>query len=204
MQALTVLRLMIRRLLIAIALVGAVAVRADDSFSKSLSAEDFKAAGLDKLSPGELSRLDALVRGQQAGAVIKATQETQVKVEAKVREQVQAEDRAAAQKQASTGLIDRVKVLLKPGTEIDYTTLDATLPPGYSGWHRGSLLTLTNGQQWVVTETGSDYTNPTGKPVHVRIVPSTMGGFFMEIEGGGRVRVKFLGNLAPAAQAPQR
>jgi len=189
---------MIHRMALALALVFAASARAQESFTKGLSPADFQAAGLSKLSPDELARLDALVRGQQAGAVSKATEETTKKVEATVREKVQAEDRAAAAKQASAGLIDRVKVILKPGTEIDYTTLDAVLIPGFSGWRTGSVLTLTNGQQWTVVEKGEDYETPTGKPVHVRIAPGSMGSFFMEIEDGGRVRVKFRGNVTPA------
>lgn len=145
---------MIHRMALALALVFAASARAQESFTKGLSPADFQAAGLSKLSPDELARLDALVRGQQAGAVSKATEETTKKVEATVREKVQAEDRAAAAKQASAGLIDRVKVILKPGTEIDYTTLDAVLIPGFSGWRTGSVLTLTNGQQWIVVEKG--------------------------------------------------
>ncbi len=187
-----------RSLILALALMLAVSARAQDSFTRSLPLADFQAAGLGKLSPDELSRLDALVRGRQAGAVSKATEETTRKVEATVREQVHAEDRAAAQGQASAGIIDRMKVILKPGTEVDYTTLDAMIPSGYSGWHTGSVFTLTNGQQWTVTESGEDYTTPTGRPVRVKIIPGSMGSFFMEIEGAGRVRVKFRGNVNPS------
>jgi hypothetical protein len=135
------------------------------------------------------------VRGQQKGAVAKATEETAKAVAAKVR----AEDSAAAQKQASSAsIVEKMKVVLRPGTEVSYTTLDATLVPGYSGWQRGTVLTLTNGQQWVVTESGRDYSTPTGKPVRVHIVPGSMGSFFMEIEDGGRPRVKFLEKHQPA------
>lgn len=195
---------MIHRLTLALALVLGVSARAQESFTKGLSPEDFQAAGLSKLSPDELARLDALVRGQQAGAVSQATEETKKTVEATVREKVHAEDRAAAQKQASAGFIDRVKVILKPGTEIDYTTLDAMLVPGYSGWRKGTVFTLTNGQMWTATDSGGDYTTPTGKPVPVRIEPGSMGSFFLYIEGGGRVRVKFLGNLSVPQADPVR
>jgi hypothetical protein len=194
---------MIKRLTLVLALTCAVSARADDSFTQGLSPADFQAAGLGKLTAGELARLDALVRGQQAGAVTKATEETQKKVEVAVRAQVQAEDRASARKEAaSPSFIDKFKVVLKPGTEVDYTTLDAALIPGYSGWRKGTVLTLTNGQQWVVTEDGQDYETPTGKPVPVRILPGSMGSFFMEIEKGGRMRVKFRGNVSVPQESP--
>jgi len=204
---------MLARLYLVCAVLCGGAVRADDAFTKGLSPADFKAAGLDKLSPEELARLDALVKAKQTGAVARATEETTKAVRAEttkavteqVRQQVQAEARGGAQKQAApSGFIDRMKVVLKPGTEIEYTTLDAVLARPFDGWQNGTILTLTNGQRWAVTEHDDYYTTPTGKPVHVKIVPGSLGGFFMEIEGGGRPRVRFLGTIAvpQAAQPP--
>lgn len=184
---------MMKRLLpIVLFLACAAWARAEDSFTRGLSPADFQAAGLSKLSPEELARLDALVAGNREGAVARATEETKKAVTETVRK----EERAAAKKEsAAAALVDRFKVVLKPGTEIDYTTLDATLPAGYSGWEKGQVLTLTNGQQWTVVQDGGDYETPTGKPVPVRIVPGSMGSFFMEIEHGGRVRVRFRGTI---------
>jgi hypothetical protein len=204
---------MIPRLALILAALLAVAARADDSFTKGLSPDDFKAAGLDKLTAGELAKLDALVRGEKTGAAARATEETTKAVTAKVtetvtaavRQQVQAESKKAAQKAAaSASIIDRMKVVLKPGTEIEYTTLDAVLVGPFHGWEKGTILTLTNGQRWVVSDDGRYWVASTDKPVHVRIVPGMMGSFFMEIEHGGRPRVKFLGNAAaaPAARPP--
>src|SRR5438552_8537994 len=44
-------------------------VRAEESFSKSVPAEKFSAAGLGKLSAEELGQLDALVRDYKAGVL---------------------------------------------------------------------------------------------------------------------------------------
>jgi hypothetical protein len=196
---------MFPRLLLILAFLCAGAARADDSFTKGLSPEEFQAAGLGKLTPDELARLDALVRGAKVGAATKAAEETAKVVTAKVtqqvRQQVQEENRKA--EAASPGIIERMRVILKPGTEIDYTTLDATLVPGFDGYRSGTVLMLTNGQMWVVTGTDSDWVTPTNKPVHVRIVPGSMGSFFMEIEGSGRPRVKYLGSTTPSAEAAQ-
>lgn len=216
---------MISRALLALSLAVALAAsaRADDSFTQSLSPADFKAAGLDKLTPEQLAKLDALVRGEKAGAVAKATEETTQVVTAKVtevvtakvteavtakvaetvREQVKAEDETAARKKAaSAGFLDRFKVVLKPGTEIEYSTLDAQLVPGFRGWEKDAILTLTNGQRWVVTDDGRFWAPRSATPVHVRIVPGMMGSFFMEIEKGGRPRVRFMGNAAAQPPAP--
>ena len=84
---------MTSRLILVLSLLCVAAARADEPFTKALSPEDFAAAGLGKLSPEELARLDALVAGKQSGAVAKATEDTTKKVAATVREQVKAEAR---------------------------------------------------------------------------------------------------------------
>jgi hypothetical protein len=190
---------MMPRLTLFLALACAAALRADDSFTKTLSPADFQAAGLGKLTPDELARLDLLVRGQQTGAVAKATAETTQKVALSVREQVQAEER---KKQAS-GILEKMKVMLKPGTEIEYSTLDSTLVEIHEidFGRGGAVFTLANGQRWR-TDDNDDWPSVKGKPVRVRIIPGSMGSFFMDIERGGRPRVRFAGNTAPVQASP--
>jgi hypothetical protein len=193
---------MLPRLTLFLALALAPAAVAQDSFTKSLSPADFQAAGLNKLTPAELAALDALVQGKQTGAVAKAKEETKIEttkvVTEQVRQQVKAEDFQEAQKKekaSSAGIIERLKVVLKPGTEIAYTTLDAKIVPPFRGWEKGTVFTLTNGQRWVVSDDGAYWSPRKDTPVPVRIEPGALGSFFMEIEKGGRPRVKFLDNL---------
>jgi hypothetical protein len=201
---------MFPRLILILAILCVGTVRADDSFTKALTPEDFQAAGLNKLTPDELAKLDALIRGEKAGAVAKAKEETAkvvtatvtatvtAQVAASVRQEVQAEDKKAAEKKAaSASILERMKVVLKPGTEIEYTTLDAELVPPFHGWEKDTILRLTNGQRWLVVDDTRYWASLTYKPVHVRVVPGVMGGFFMEIENGGRPKVRFLGNSTP-------
>lgn len=192
------------RLACILALACATTALADDaSFTKSLSPQDFSAAGLDKLTPAELSALDALVHARQEGAVAVAKDTTAKEVATATRVQVQAEDQKAAEKKASEGFIDKMKVILKPGTEIGYTTLDSTILLPFDGYEVGTVFTLSNGQRWQVLDS-SDYEGPAKEPVRVHIVPGSMGSFFMEIEHGGRPRVKFVGNVLaiPAKTSP--
>lgn len=73
---------------------------ADEKFSTSVPAGEFSAAGLAKLSPEELARLDALVRDFKSGALAKAQREAaaaakaQADAEAKTA-RVEAEAKAA-------------------------------------------------------------------------------------------------------------
>jgi hypothetical protein len=190
---------MISRLTLFLALAGGTLLRADDSFTKTLSPADFQAAGLGKLTPEELSRLDQLIRGQQTGAVAKATAETTKKVALSVREEVQAEER----KKQSAGILERMKVMLKPGTEIEYSTLDSTLVAvqDINFGKGGAVFTLANGQRWR-TDDDDVWPNVKKRTIHVRIIPGSMGSFFMEIEHGGRPRVRFAGSTAPVQTAP--
>jgi hypothetical protein len=93
--------------------------------------------------------------------------------------------------------------MLKPGTEIEYTTLDSTLVAVQElrFGKDGAVFTLANGQRWV-TAVDDDWPDPKARTVHVRVVPGSMGSFFLDIEHGGRPRVKFAGNAAPAPAAP--
>jgi hypothetical protein len=212
----------LKRLSLILVLALAAVLRADDSFTKALSPDDFKAAGLDKLTPEELAKLDALIRGEKTVAVAKATEETTQVVTAKVtaqvtaqvsqqvaqqvaaqvtekvRKEVQAEDK---KKEASEGFLSKMKkVVISPGTEIQYTDLDVEIVPGFHGWEKDTIFTLTNGQQWVVTDDERYWADRKDKPVKARIEPGILGSFFMNIDGGGRPKVKFLRNL-PGSQA---
>jgi hypothetical protein len=209
---------MLPRLSLILAVACAATAYGQDSFTKSLSPADFQAAGLNKLTPEELAALDALVLGRQTGAVAKAKEETKIETTKVVTEQVRqqvtqqvtlqvtqkvkAEDQQAEQKKPmSTEIIEKLKVVLKPGTQIEYTTLDAEILPPFNGWEKGTVFTLTNGQRWVVTDDGQYWSPRKTTPVHARIEPGALSAFFMEIDKGGRPRVKFLDNVPVAAPA---
>lgn len=195
---------MTTRLTCLLALAFVSPVLADDTpFTKGLSPADFAAAGLGKLTPEELAALDALVQARESGAVAVAKDETTKQVTQAVRREVKAEDKQEAQKQAPAGFLDRMKVLLKPGTEIEYSTLESAIVPPFDGYDPGSVLTLVNGQRWKVVDGSSDYRKKVLTPVPVKIIPGSMGGFFMQIAGSGRPKVKYVGSeLAIPAATP--
>ncbi len=196
---------------------------AEEAFSRAVRAEDFSAAGLAKLSPDELARLDALVRDYQSGALAAARREAAVAAAARVMAEAQAaraegetqaakaEARQAASARAQAarvapvqadaakaekaegGLLARAKVLLTPGTEIEYATVESRLAGKFTGWEGRAVLTLENGQRWQIANGGSYMTPPLASP-KVTIVPANLGGFWMTIEGvASRVKVLPLG-----------
>ncbi|MBL9203047.1 MAG: hypothetical protein JNL39_21240 [Opitutaceae bacterium] len=141
-----------KRMLVAVALGAAAsmgATAAEEKFSKTIPAADFSAAGLAKLSAEELARLDALIRDYKSGALAAAQREAAVAAEGKARAEAKAaraeeEARAtklaadakaraaeeAAAKKAETSLLARAKVLLTPGTQIDYAAAESRIAGG--------------------------------------------------------------------------
>ncbi len=96
---------------------------------------------------------------------------------------------AARAKKAEAGLLARAKVLLTPGTEIEYATVESRIAGDFMGWEGRAVLTLENGQRWQIANGGLYSTPPVPSPA-VKIVPAATGGFWMTIAGVAmRVRV---------------
>lgn len=161
---------------------------AEENFSKAVRAEDFSAAGLTKLTPAELARLDALVRDYQSGALMAAQREVEAETQAARAETTRAKEGFVG------GLLAKAKVVLTPGTEVEYTSVDTQLPGDFRGWSPGTVFALANGQHWQVTDSSTYGTPPEPGPRKVRIVPGALGSFFLEIEGvRQKPRVTFVG-----------
>jgi hypothetical protein len=171
---------------------GAGPVRAaEGDFSQAIGRADFSAAGLEKLSPAELAKLDALVRDYSSGALeaarreVVAADEARVAAEAKAA-RVEAETRAAkaesAAKKNEPGLLGRAKVLLTPGTQIEYAAIESRIAGQFAGWEKRTVFRLENGQQWRVVSEGNYYASPVPGP-KVKIEPAATGGFWMAIDG---------------------
>ena len=140
-------------------LLGLVALRsAEPAFSGAVSPGDFAAAGLGRLTPAELARLDALVRDYRSGALERARRE------------------------AEGGLLARAKVLLTPGTQVEYSTVESRLVGDFLGWEGRTLFTLENGQRWQ-SAGEAVYISPPIRSPAVRIVPGALGSFWLVVEG---------------------
>lgn len=182
------------------------ALAAEENFSQSVPPADFTAAGLSKLSPEELRRLDALVRDYKSGALEAARREASAAAEARVKAEAavakaEAAARAEAERaaraeakarvaqseerkggDADRSLLRRAKVLLTPGTQIEYTTVDAKIVGEFSGWRPKMIFTLDNGQRWQVIG-GDSYVVSSEPGPKVKIVPGALGTFWMHVEG---------------------
>lgn len=187
-------------------LIQASSLAAEPPFTRQLSPEDFASAGLKELTPAERERLDALIArrkrrpfpsesGKQAGPKRTSSRRDQ--------------GRRAAAKAAALAALPKPtpapaapaapragwlsKVTLKPGTAVEYETVETALVGDFSGWSVGTLFTLSNGQRWRVVN-GSYVAPKDSTPRKVRIVPGVLGSFFLDIEGiRSRPKVAFAG-----------
>ena len=131
---------------------------------QAMSAEEFKAAGLDKLSAGELARLNAWLNRRVA-------------------EQAEAAVAAAAEQAREEGrkeVIEKNRGFFHFGKS---EPIEAAIVGEFRGFGRGRTYVLDNGQEWKQLDdaslAGVWRTDP-----KVRIKPSVMGNaWYMQIEG---------------------
>ena len=159
----------IHALLLAILLALPALAGAQDAppLQQAMSAEEFKAAGLDKLSAEELARLNAWldrrVEQQATAAVAAAVQQ--------VREQAREEGRKE--------VVEKNRGFFHFGSE---EPIEASVVGEFTGFGSRKRYTLDNGQVWEQTDgatlAGVRRTNP-----KVRIKPGVLGAWWMRIDG---------------------
>jgi hypothetical protein len=123
-----------------------------------MSAQEFKAAGLDKLSPQELSALNGWLQG-------KVAKETAVALE-KAKEE------------------GRQEVIVKNRGFFDFGSqepIESTLVGEFTGFSKGRRYVLANGQEWEQTEPASLSSVRRSAP-KVKITPGFMGVWYMQID----------------------
>jgi hypothetical protein len=126
---------------------------------QQMSAEEFKAAGLDKLSAQELAALNAWLQrkvGQETAKVAETAKEA-----------------------------DRKEVVEKNRGFFDFGSAEAiesAIVGEFRGFSKGGTYTLQNGQVWEQTDTASLACVRKTDP-KVTIKPGMLGVWFMKIEG---------------------
>ena len=181
-------------------LVAALAVlaglhAAEEKFSRSIRPGDFSAAGLGKLTPEEIAQLDRLVGDYKSGALERARRDAAAAETRAAQAEAKAVAAAAAAKEKADdragggSLLSKAKVLLTPGTEIEYTTVESRLVGEFRGWQGRTIFNLENGQRWQSTGTDT-YVQP--RPLlnpAVKITPGMLGTFWLTVDGV-KARVK--------------
>jgi len=134
---------------------------------QQMSPAEFKAAGLDKLSPTELAALNGWLQGKVAA------------VTADVREQVREQVREEAREEG------RQEVIVKNRGFFDFGSKEpivSTLEGEFRGFGKGRRYVLANKQEWEqsddATLSGVRRTNP-----EVSITPGVAGVWYMQVKG---------------------
>jgi len=174
-------------------IVLAVIAKADPEFTKSLSAEDVANAGLQKLTPAELARLDGLVQRYKTGQMADSHPQNEAKADEtviKTKEGGGMVANAPVDKQPSwfTALIAINHAGERPDKE---EPLKSRLVGDFDGWNGRSIFKLENGTRWLQQNKTETYIYaPTLHSPKVKITPASIRGFWLEIEGVNlRVRV---------------
>ena len=202
-----------RCLLIYGLLVLAITARAETDFIKNLPAEDFTSAGLQKLDPQELARLEALFQRFKSGEVTAVRHQAEVTVQAskaeaekkivaaelKVREAVEKANAAMTKVQEAEAKVAAApapaknqprwyKALLTLNRASEKPEkeepLKSRLIGDFSGWTGGTIFSLENGTRWIQQNRSDTYVySPVLHSPKVKIAPASIKGFWLEIEG---------------------
>lgn len=185
-------------------------LRADEPFSRRMTPEEFRAAGLDKLSPEQLARLDGLfgkygaggplvattpppaVAARQAEIEAAATKQAAVRVaeaEARTRkaEQEAATARAdataakAEQKKSEDNFLTKAKkVLITPGTKVEVAAIETTIDGAFTGWNERTVWRMADGTLWRVSNQPEPIEAERVLNPKVRIYAAALSGYWLE------------------------
>ncbi len=132
------------------------------SLEERMSSSDFKAAGLDKLSPEELARLNTFIRSEVDARTSQAH-------EAGAREQNKDD---AGRIGFSDYHGDRDEIV-------------STIPGTFRGWNGGAVFKLENGQVWRQSDPASHLVGIHLENPVVHIKPGLISGWTLQVEGYG-------------------
>ena len=194
-------------------LVLAVMARAEADFLKTLPADEFAAAGLQKLTPEELARLEALFQRFKTGEVTEVRQQAEARALAS---QQEAEKKIVAAEMKAQEAVEKANAAITKAKEAEakaaaepapaknqprwYTALltlhraaakpekeepfQSQLLGNFSGWTGNTVFTLENGTRWVQQNKSDTYIySPVLHSPKVKITPAAIRGFWLEIEG---------------------
>jgi hypothetical protein len=205
-----------RRLLAAgflFTVLASVVLAEDAPFTQTIGTDDMAATGLDKLTPAQLSRLDALVSAYKSGELESARKSAEDALAAKKAAEAEAkaakadavatkQAAAAATKEAkaevqeikrtSLGFFSKAKIMLMPGTKVEYAVVYSTIPGKFEGWEGLQVFHLANGQTWQIANNGPGYYTQK-QDIAVEVSPSELGGYWMRFPSlDQQVRVRLL------------
>ena len=156
-------RMLLVSLVLSAALAGSALAQSFSSVEERMTEAEFKAAGLDKLSPEELAALNAFIAAETG--------------------------KVASTLPAATPVADNRGFSRPSGPD---GAISSSISGEFRGWSQGSRFTLDNGQVWQVADSTARLRVKIEDP-KVIIEPGALGAWFMKVEGyNARAAVKRL------------
>lgn len=152
----------------------ATAEKPKKSLEETMRPEEFKAAGLDKLSEDELQHLDAYLQGYRESAKKKAAQQAQ----AQAQDEIKKANEKADQAQKETAVAKKEAASSRTKLDALVSRVDGTI----DGVKGHAVIRLEDGTVWKQTNPDDHYA-ATIKDRPTAVVMHTTFGYKMRIEG---------------------
>lgn len=159
-------------------LAAATVVHGVESWLKTLPPEEFTAAGLQKLTPAEMERLEQLIAARERRSAAPA-------------EAGKSSAMTGDGKKSGPGWF-RALVTLQETQERPEAAeaIESRLVGDYQGWSGRTAFRLENGQIWQQIDGKQRYDDSRAAP-KVKVYPGLLGSYWLEVEGvNERVKVK--------------
>ncbi len=170
-----------RVLLLAI-LLSVPAAAAGGEFTKNLSPEKLRAAGLVKLTPEEIAQLETLIENYKTGAVEQAVAAVPPAPPAPAVKPAPEAKSASILPDWVGALITLKRTENMPAKK--QQALESRIAGEFDGWSGRTNFKLENGQVWEQVNREESYVwTPAVKSPKVKIFPASFGTFWLEIEG---------------------
>jgi len=176
--------------LMVLGLSAAGLVRGEDPFSRRVSAEEFRTAGLVKLSSEELAQLDALF--QKYGVPPGSSRQPEPRA---VAVQPPAPPAVPVDKSpGDSGVMAKARRIFSlPAAKPNPATIESQIDGWFEGWTRDTVWLLKDGTRWRVENNERPFKTRPAKDRKVKIYPAAINGHWLELpEFDQKLRVRQL------------
>lgn len=172
---------------------NAVLVAEGEPFSRIVGPEEFSSAGLAKLSPSELARLDGLFTKYSA-AQIPAPAKPQNQMASTAPVLVRPATPKPGPAADTEGLVARAKkIFSEPKGRSNPQAMEGQIDGSFEGWSRNTVWKLKDGTRWQAENNQPGSISRSVRDPKVIIYPAAINGFWLELpELDQKVRVRQL------------
>jgi hypothetical protein len=142
---------------------------------QQMGATEFKASGLEKLSPSELHHLQQWL-AEHSGTLTATVPASEAKSATAVSDSQAATSRRGWFSHKSGSAETKAETKAR-------NTVVSKIAGNFNGWDPGSILTLQNGQKWRVTDDSSLTVRETMASPEVTVKPGFLGSWTLKVRG---------------------